>query len=376
MKNISNSMCSYKSGNARSVTILTCTGNYIAAKTHALGRDGRRETNAYRVGMHFDMRVVAFKDLPELFDILVRAAADSRQFVIRGSLMDDAPRNAAGHVRRTSRKQTDGEEPSFQDTDREWVMIDFDKVDNPNELDPISIEAMEHLRTLLPPAFRGVSCIYSLSASAGMTDSDMISGHLWFVLDKPVSNRELKVWLSGYPVDTALFNAVQPHYIAPPVFCDGLVDPVDERKGLLPGRCDVVAVPVIDISMPGYKHEGGAQGLEAAHGYEAKMALLGDGVGKDGCHAVITRAITSYITVHGPEADREALKADIRKRTAAAPWDRSKHTDEYVAREVSDQTLDRSIEDWIDKALVQREGYAVSKLDDVDTAREKVKNAV
>ncbi len=97
-------------------------------------------------------------------------------------------------------------------------MLDFDKVENLNNLSPSSIEAMEYLRTTLPPEFQEVECVYSLSSSARMSESDRLSGHLWFVFDRPRSNRELKVWLAGYPVDPALFGSVKPHYIASPIF--------------------------------------------------------------------------------------------------------------------------------------------------------------
>ena len=322
------------------------------------------------------MNVATFKDLSELFEIIIAAAGNPKQFVIRGRLTEDAERDQYGHVRRTSRKQKNGEGPSFEGVDCSWVMIDFDKVDNPEGIDPASVEAMGYLRFLLPPEFRQAACIYSLSASAGLTDSDMISGHLWFVFDRPASNRELKTWLTGYPVDKALFNPVQPHFTASPIFKDGRVDPIDIRNGLLPGLRDVVTVPVIDVSKPVRQHTSGAQGLEAAIGYAAKITLLGDGAGKQGCHGVITPAIAAYMSRHGPQADREALKTDIRNHVAAAQWDRDVHPEEYIAHETSDDVLDRSIQDWIDKTFIQSDGYELSGVDGVDAARTKVRRAV
>ncbi|GAG17356.1 unnamed protein product, partial [marine sediment metagenome] len=121
---------------------------------------------------------------------------------------------------------------------------------------------------------------------------------------------------------------------------------------------------------------GGGSGLQAARGYEAKIALLGDGEGKVGCHSVITSAAASYLSKHGPNADREALKADIRSRAAEAPWDRSRHSEEYVAHEISDEVLDRSIQDWIDKALPIAEPYEAASKDDTPAARDKVERAV
>ncbi|MBT4608648.1 MAG: hypothetical protein HOC05_01315, partial [Gemmatimonadetes bacterium] len=257
------------------------------------------------------------------------------------------------------------------------MLIDADKVENPEALDPTSVEAMVYLRTLLPPEFQNVTCSYNLSASAGLSDSDRISGHLWFYLDRPVGQQELKEWLAGYPVDNHLFNTVHQHYVAAPVFSGELEDPVAVRKGLLHGDSDAVAVPETDISISTYsRHSGDGAGLQAARGYEAKMALMGDGEGKEGCHGVITPAIASYMTRRGPGADREALKADIRQRVAAAHWDRSKHPEDYIAHEVSDEVLDLSIQDWIDKAFVRGAGYEVSERDEPNVAREKIAGSV
>jgi hypothetical protein len=361
---------------AYTVTILTCTGNNFAAKTHRRASDGSLFTDGFNAGKYFDYEDVAFDNLNCLLDVITETSADPTKFMIRGCLRADAPQRGDGRVRRCNRKQADGEEPYFAETDRSWAMIDFDKVENPENFPAASIEAMTYLQTLLPPEFHDVECIYSLSSSAGLSDSDRISGHLWFVFDRPVSNQELKSWLSGYPVDMALFRTVQPHYIASPVFRDGLIDPIDSRNGLLSGSTSVVSVPVIDTSKPTYEHHDGSRGLETAHGYEAKIELLGDGGGKEGCHGVITPAIAAYMTRHGPQADREALKADIRKRSMEAPWDRAVHSEEYIAHEVCNEILDRSIKDWVEKIFNQSEGYDISEPDDVDIAREKVAQAV
>jgi hypothetical protein len=357
---------------ARGISILTCTGNTVAAKTHGRKPDGSLFTEGYRAGKYFDHEEAGFSGLHGLLEIIAEVAADPRRYVIRGRLREGAPRNGGGHIRRTHRHQGDGEEPCFEDIDRAWAMLDFDKVENLDGLDPTSQEAMAYLRTLLPSEFHDAACIFSLSASAGLTDSDRISGHLWFMLGRPVSNQELKAWLRDFPVDKTLFTPTQPHFTASPIFCGGRADPIVERNGLLAGRCDVVSVPEIDTSRPAQAYQGDGRGLEGARGYEAKMALLGDGEGKEGCHGVITPAIASYLTRHGPQADREALKADIRQRAAVAPWDQHRHSEGYVAQETSDEVLDRSIQDWIDKTVQHGDGYVTSNLDNVSAARDKV----
>jgi hypothetical protein len=377
-RNVSNSAPLSKFSVAATVSVLTCLPGHVAAKRHTLSRGGTRQTVPFNAGIFFHCEERAAGDIHALHAILVDVGDTGNQLILRGRLNPTGPRRSDGRVRRKSRPDLSaGEtEPWFLEQSRLWVAIDFDKVENPDGLDPATPEAMGYLRKLLPREFQGVACSYALSASAGMSDTDRISGHLWFYLDRPVGSQELKAWLRQYGVDTNLFQAVQPHYIAPPIFGGGLSDPVPMRKGLLEGDEDVVAVPEIDPNRPNYISPGNGAGLQTARGYEAKMALLGDGDGKEGCHGVITPAIASYMTRHGPQADREALKADIRLRAHAAPWDRSKHSEEYVAHEISDEVLDRSIQDWVDKSFVQREGYAPSELDNVNVARAKVEYAL
>jgi hypothetical protein len=162
-KSIPNSTCLRNVANGpHTISILTCTEGNVAAKTHRRSSDGRRVTDAFNAGKYFDVNVATFKDLSGLFEIIIAAAGNPKQFVIRGRLTEDAERDQYGHVRRTSRKQKNGEGPSFEDVDCSWVMIDFDKVDNPEGLDPTSVEGMGYLRSLLPPEFWQVVCIYSL----------------------------------------------------------------------------------------------------------------------------------------------------------------------------------------------------------------------
>ena len=191
--------------NTYAVTVMTCTGQSVAAKVHGIRADGSQYTVDFSAGKYFKSEEATFNDLPGLLKIITEAATDPKQFILRGRLRNDAPVKGDDLVRRTSRVQHGGEEPYFENIDRAWVMIDFDKVANPEGLKPTSVAAMKYMRALLPPTFHGVECVYSLSASAGLTNSRMISGYLWFILDRPVFHQELKAWLSNFPVDKALF---------------------------------------------------------------------------------------------------------------------------------------------------------------------------
>ena len=98
--------------------ILTCTGSHIAAKTHRRRADGNRFTDSFNAGMYFEHEEVPFYDLHGLLGVIAEAAKNPEQFVIRGRLKADAPMRQDGSVRRTSRRQSNGEEPYFEDANR------------------------------------------------------------------------------------------------------------------------------------------------------------------------------------------------------------------------------------------------------------------
>ena len=69
--------------------------------------------------------------------------------------------------------------------------------------------------------------------------------HLWFWFDRPCSDNELKVWLSGCPVDMRMFNPIQIHLTAKPrFFIDGAIDPYPNRSGLFDACTGISTVTV------------------------------------------------------------------------------------------------------------------------------------
>ena len=71
-----------------------------------------------------------------------------------------------------------------------------------------------------------------------------INVHLWFWLDRPCYDNELKTWLSGYPADDRMFNQIQIHLTANPQFGDGAVDPYPNRSGLFESGTGLSTVTV------------------------------------------------------------------------------------------------------------------------------------
>jgi len=94
----------------------------------------------------------------------------------------------------------------------------------------------------LPIEFQSVDCWYHFSSSMGIKPG--IRVHLWFWLDRPCSDDEMKAWLSGYPVDLRLFNPTQIQLTANPRFIDGAVDPYPNRSGLFSAASGVSTVRV------------------------------------------------------------------------------------------------------------------------------------
>ncbi len=154
-----------------------------------------------------------------------------------------------------------------------WVMLDVDNVPIPEEMDPLSREAIEWVVAQLPEPFYEVSYFYQYSASAGILKADGtplkkgISIHLFFWLgghllpDKELAAYfELHCLRTGfywrrvkkdvpsitYGIDLAVIrNSVQPHYIAPPIIGEGLqcrLAPEHRQDLVVKGR-DTVMLP-------------------------------------------------------------------------------------------------------------------------------------
>jgi hypothetical protein len=96
----------------------------------------------------------------------------------------------------------------------------------------------------LPAEFQAVDCWYHFSSSMGIKAG--IRVHLWYWLERPCSDAEMKAWLSGYPVDMRLFNPIQIHLTANPQFTEGATDPYPNRSGMLEAGHQITTVTVPD----------------------------------------------------------------------------------------------------------------------------------
>jgi len=188
------------------VTILTSANHTSLVKTFS-GPDPKEQS--FVTGKDFNVSKEPVSDLQSLSKILQRLENDPTQTIVRGSLTADqtnpVPRN----------KET------FTATPRQWCMIDIDSLSWAGDLSDQQA-MLSYAIQQLPPEFQAADCWYHFSSSMGIKAG--IRVHLWFWLERPCSDSELKAWLAGCPVDMRMFNPIQIHLTANPRFINGAVD--------------------------------------------------------------------------------------------------------------------------------------------------------
>jgi hypothetical protein len=219
------------------ITILSSADGKVLTKRHtATG------TTQYDKGYLFTSREIPINSLDDL-----AAALDCKlnESVILGKIRQGVDPSFP-HVRRLHAR--DGKPATYEPAAHRFAIVD---VDEPEEVGAAigwhnDMKATVR-RTLewLPPEFRGVDVKWRLTGSAGTKPG--IRLRLAFMLDRPVTEAELKVWLADCPnVDLAVFNAVQMIY-GNPVF-DGIPDPIEKRSGGFKGARQRTASPPADLA--------------------------------------------------------------------------------------------------------------------------------
>jgi hypothetical protein len=243
---------------------------------------------------------------------------------------------------------------------RRYMLIDFDKVALPSGLELLpetAVRVCEYLVSLLPKEFSNISYHYQLSSSAGLIDNTVASVHIWFWLAQPIPDHALKRWakvvngkLPKKLIDDALFQHVQAHYTANPIF-DGMPDPFPVRSGLVKKERDsvVLVMPPAEIQAVSFS-TGKATGIRTTgrSGFECHLSRIGDHDGGDGFHGPVRDAAASYIGTHGFEGtDEEALYLLLRDRVLSA--DHSRHDSHEVEHRASREHIEPIIASAIQK---------------------------
>jgi hypothetical protein len=124
----------------------------------------------------------------------------------------------------------------------DWLHLDYDRNDG--------FDSREEFLAAIDPALEGVSYLFKHSASAGVRCEPGLRGHYFILLDRPVSDQSLRLWLQrlnlsvpelrvrcrlssngmalGYPLDISTNENSKLHLIAPPRFI-GFDDPLPNR---------------------------------------------------------------------------------------------------------------------------------------------------
>ena len=226
------------------LTVLTSVNKTHAGKQFRFNpKTGLITNRSYSAGKYFSVEIVGVDGIAALATTLEAVAARKTAFVIRCEPLPGADHKKTRRTINPDPKT--GEAAGFTAAARRWMLIDGDGLPCPAVIDPrVEPEAaVEHMLGLLPPECWDATCWWQLSAQQSVKpDDDSLRLHLWFWLDRPVDDASLKRWAisanmaaNGIKViDPALFNPVQIHYCAPPLF-DGIKDPLVRRSGLRQG---------------------------------------------------------------------------------------------------------------------------------------------
>jgi hypothetical protein len=222
-----------------SIVILRCQPDLRATKLHRWN-GSEWQTESYNAGKYFQAHTRRIDGVTQLGRLIHRASHDKRAMAIRGALKGTPEQG------KIVRRQYLPEDSDIVDVDRCWITIDLDSAPAPRWIDHQKPKTLRDtvrwaVLTYLPNCFFGIGCYFRWSASAGVKPWDELRLQLWYWVDRPACNKSLREWLQNIPhVDVSLFNPVQPHFIACPVFIDGS-DPIREhRDGMLRGPPHVV----------------------------------------------------------------------------------------------------------------------------------------
>lgn len=332
------------------ITILRPVGRQLATKRWVLDRkSGKPKKLSYANAKHFNCEIRVVDGIDCLSTLMSELESNPYAFVIRGEPHPDT--DISQRVRRMHRPDKNADDKIwFRESDggQRWVLIDYDKIKVGYPLDLIGDPGgeVEHLVGLLPDEFQDVSYHWQLSSSAGMSDENVLSAHVWFWLDRRVTNAELKAWADSIdaPVDKALFTPSQPHFTATPVF-DGVHNPLPRRSGFWRGLSDEVEFPEIETQAITSRVSADSGPLSEVSGFENKLAKLGDGDDLAGFNGPLVASIAAYVYAKGEqrvERDREKLKTRLREAIEAAPMQDGRDND--IDRYSSDDYLDEAID--------------------------------
>jgi len=292
-----------------SITILSAKDKRRCSKTFE-GDDVKAYPDVLTWGVH--TRSAA--SLEQLHTSLTKAAAFGRAIAISGSLIEGKPSDSVF-------RRYKGDKAFFEEVARCWVAIDVDGFKCPHpEFTPQ--KQAEWAARMMPAPFGKAGCVYQFTSSA-YTKGDDLYLRFWYLLDQAVLPSRwrgfFRLHKEAYCTDPALYNPVQPHYLASPVFVDR-EDPLKEaeRWGIIEGdRAKVGScleeLPVYDdgaihqakedacrVQIDHYKEAKMEEDLVGGRHHEAAN-VAGELVGLGAEDEEIVEYLDTFIRHHGRE---------------------------------------------------------------------------
>lgn len=219
-----------------SITILSHATNKLAKTWRADG-----SVLAYDLAKQFMTREERVGNIHELSALLAKLNDAPRSCIIRGKRIAEGTDKVFRRL------------DSFADQPLHSVLIEVDAFEpllHDAVHEPVEA-AQEFITSCLPAPFHGASFHWQLSNSAGHPSKlGKLKAHLWFWLAEPATSAQLKKWAvdAELACDKAVFNPVQVHYTAAPVFEPGVADPVPMRFGFHQGEHDAVIIAMPEVA--------------------------------------------------------------------------------------------------------------------------------
>jgi len=172
----------------------------------------------------------------------LETSLDFPVFMIVGGFKDGI--DLENMVRRKRENKKDGLEPTIIDRELPYFPVDVDGWKIPQGLsyeDAVKL----FVRQELPREFKNATFIYQFSASHGLTDPSVLKVHLFFWLETPVHNLQMKSFAKAYNthkgwgniIDPAIYTCSQPIYTQKRI-TSGAPDPVDSPLGIVKREYD------------------------------------------------------------------------------------------------------------------------------------------
>lgn len=248
--------------------------------THALTKTWKQNglIAAGAEGKYFTCTETPTGSIQELSKMLSELEKDSGAAVVRGRYIGHDP--AVKVEPETKKGRVLRRKSLFEDIPHNWLMLDIDAFKSRHAPLAETVDAIdEFIITCLPRCFHGMSYHWQLSSSAGHASKDpaLLRCHIWFWLEKPCSSAQLREWAlaENLPVDLALFDSVQLHYTASPLFEAGLVDSISTRSGFSEGDFgDAVNLALPDVAPNASTSLSRAQKLQQVRAADPIVDLL------------------------------------------------------------------------------------------------------